>query len=509
VTVSKQLTREQKIERLRLLEEKKQRLLSKKPVYIPNAGQLPIHLSTKSERYCFSANGAGKSCALVNEVHWAATGYNPITKAYTKVPCKVVVVLDKGEKVNEVFLPEYSKWFDLKEDQKDKAGKPYVSRLHYDNGSVVSFYSAEASELSAEGFMADYVFVDEPCPKPLATALRRSLRIKGSPSKFTFMGTPISQPYLRTDVFEPWSRGALEHVECFRMGIDVNRANLADGYIERFSAGLNEQEKKVRLEGAFFDFSAMALASYLKPEHHVIPQTQFQYDYRMPCVVAVDCHAVKPHVAVMIATTRDDKHIVVKEMAFRGNATQFAEALKEWERGYNVVDRVCDSLGSQQGTAFEGMLSMIEGLNRNGVLIRPTTFKEKNHGDLIDRLRQGLAIPVEPDQFGQQIPKLRFLSTCRNTLTDIEQCTWQKNKATGELVEKLDTSSRDFLATLGYALAISPVYDIISHSKPRYKTEALPDSSPVKKSVERHREAVLRERAQRNRMRFMRRVTGT
>src|SRR5690348_14183117 len=129
------LTREEKIARLKLLEEKQKRLLSRKPVYTPNDGQMPVHLSTASERYVFSANGSGKSTALVNEVHWAANGYNPVTKQYTKIPCKIVVVLDKGDKVNEVFLPEYRKWFDLEDSQTDKAGKPYVSRIYYDNGS--------------------------------------------------------------------------------------------------------------------------------------------------------------------------------------------------------------------------------------------------------------------------------------------------------------------------------------------------------------------------------------
>lgn len=499
------LNREKILERLALIEEKKKRHLKKKDRYIPNEGQLPVHMSSAQERWCLSANGSGKTTALVNEVHWAATGYNPVTKKSTKVPCKIVVVLDKSDKVGEVFLPEYQKWYELKEEQKQRAGKPYVSRIEYDNGSVVSFYTAEADPMSFEGFMADYVFLDEPIPRPLVIALRRSLRLKNSPSKLTFFGTPISQAWIRKEVYEPWAAGNLPHVECFRMGIKVNEQNLGANYIARFSSGLTEAEKRTRLEGAFFDADSLALAEFFKPEFHIIKKGQFHYDPRMPCVVAVDPHSVKPHTAVMVTIDRDDKAIAVKTMSFRGNATQFAAELRAWEKGFNVVDRVCDSLGSMEMTSGEGMHSFIEGLQANGVMIRATTFKEKNHEDLVDRLRQGLAIPDEPDSFGRRTPMLRFTEDTGPLIANIEQVTWQKNKVTGEFLPKLDTSTKDYLSCLGYALAIGVKYDIIKHSKPSYRTDALP-ASPDKAEVEAHRKRIKETRRSRTRVRFIRRT---
>jgi hypothetical protein len=48
-------------------------------------------------------------------------------------------------------------------------------------------------------------------------------------------------------------RGELPDTECFNMRTEDNRANLAEGYIENFARSLSEAEKKVRLEGGFFD----------------------------------------------------------------------------------------------------------------------------------------------------------------------------------------------------------------------------------------------------------------
>jgi hypothetical protein len=502
------LTREQMMERLALLEEKKRRARVGKPPYTPTPGQLQVLTSKSKEIFNFSGNGSGKTALNVQLAMMYARGFNPWTKEQYKVPAKVGFIVDTSRKIDERIVPEFKKWFDLRDDQLKKDGRPYTSKMLLDNGSEIMFMTADADPMSMEGIELSTVVIDEPFPRLLYIALKRSLRMRGHANKLIFSGTAISEKWLRVDIFEKRRRGELPDVECFNMKTEDNRANLAAGYIESFSRSLTEAERKVRLEGGFFDTDGLALASFFDPDVHIVKRDTWKYDPRMPCVVSIDPHSAKPHTAIMLAVDRDDKAIAIKELTLRSNATQFAAALKEFERGYNVVDRVCDSLGNMEMTSGEGMHSFIQGLQNNGVMIRGTTFADKSHEDLIDRLRQGLAIPLEPNQFGRKTPALRVHEDCPRLISDIETVGWQRNRMTGEVIPKLDTTTKDYLSCLGYGLAIGVRYDIIRHGAPRYKTESLPDSSPKKKELEAHRKQVLQGRAARARARFFRRITG-
>lgn len=185
------LSREQKLQLIAALEEKKRRTLSSRPPFVPTPGQLKIILSNALERFVFCGNGFGKSTLLVNEVHWAATGYNPITKQKTPVPAKICLLLDSPDKIDD-FILEYRKWNPLEADQLHKKGKPNYSFVDYDTGSTVTVITHQVEPLKLEGSQWTHIFADEPCPKPVFTALFRGGRIKGRPCRTLLAGTPVS-----------------------------------------------------------------------------------------------------------------------------------------------------------------------------------------------------------------------------------------------------------------------------------------------------------------------------
>src|SRR5574343_614693 len=129
------LSREEKLKRLLLLEEKRRRDRKRAATYIPNSGQQQVHKSRMKVRLVTSGNGSGKTTLGANEAIWSATGYNPILKEYIPVPRRVVVVLDKPEKVADKWLPEIRKWHYIEDKQCHKNGKPYVNQILFDNGS--------------------------------------------------------------------------------------------------------------------------------------------------------------------------------------------------------------------------------------------------------------------------------------------------------------------------------------------------------------------------------------
>lgn len=446
------MTRDEKLAYLDALEERKRRSREKRDVYTPNAGQLPIHLSRKILRAAFSGNGSGKTALAVNEAKWAVEGTNPITGERTPVPCRVYVVLDRPEKVEQTWLPELRKWMNLRPEQFHKKGKPYITEITFDNGSFIRFLFHDMEPMSFESIEGDVFIFDEPPPRHVYVGLRRAGRTKGRTARYLIIGTPLAAPWLRTDIYEPWARGEAPETDCFRFGTAVNEKNLQEGYIERFSGVLSEKEKRIRLEGEFFDLEGLALAHLFKRSSHVLPRREHEWNPKNPCVVAIDPHPNKKHVALLVGADERGP-VVLKELAAKAVPRDFARQLKEWFRGYRLLDIVCDSLGSAEMTGGEGFKSFIQVLQEEGIQVRATTYVDKSDEDWIQRIQDVLHVPEEADNFGLRVPKLRMLDSCIGLIGDIETVQWVKYRNLDEFKPKLDIGSKDYLACLKYALA--------------------------------------------------------
>jgi hypothetical protein len=453
----KTLTREEKLRRLDLIEEKKRRLRAAIPPYAPNDGQLPVHKSEKTLRCVFSGNGAGKTALAVNEALWFCQGFNPVTKKHTKVPARVIVLLDHPDKVSDVWLPELAKWATLTEEQLHKRGKPYIQRISFGNGSEILFMFHEQNPLIFESIEFDDLVADEPPPRQVYIALRRGARKAGTRPKFLLIGTPITAAWMRREIVEPWSKGELTDVECFTFGTAVNVTNLAEGFIEEFSAILSEKERRIRLHGEFFDLEGLALSHLFAQETHVIEA--FEWDSLNPVVIAIDPHPAKPHHAVMVGIDKDGYLYYLKELRVKCIPREFARILKQWVKGYRVVDMVSDSLGSSEYTGGEGFKSFIQVLNDEGLRVRATSWDEKSDEDFIARIQDVLAIPTEPNNFGDFFPRLRILQGNPGIVNDIENVQWVKHRDIDEYKPKLDIQNKDFLSCVKYCLATNLTFN--------------------------------------------------
>lgn len=441
---------------LDVLEAKRKKNTQRTANYKPNTGQLPVHSSHARVRAVFSGNGAGKTAMAVQEALWAAEGFNPILQEHTQVPARVVVVLDRPEKVEQVWLPELRKWRTFKPDQFHKKGKPYISQISFANGSELVFLFHEMEPMAVESVEVDFAVFDEPCPRHLYIGLRRGGRKKHTVARYLLIGTPIAGSWQRVDIYEPWSRGELPDHECFRFGTIVNEANLAEGYIEDFSRVLTDKERAIRLEGAFHDLDGLGLAHLFKRDTHVIPAEDFRWSPTWPVIIAIDVAMSKPHVALMMGVTSDDQLIVLKELTLKATAPEFAPRFKEWTRGYQVSDIVVDSLGSSDLSGGDGPLSFIASLQKHGIRCRATNYSEKSDEAWISMIRECLAKPEEPDNYGKREPRLKVLSNCIGLIADIETVAWQKHRTEDLLKPKLDISKKDYLAALKYCLAGQP-----------------------------------------------------
>lgn len=454
-TALKNATIEQKRALYDAIQKKKQIERQKPNVFKPNEAQVPVLKSNKKIRFFSAGNATGKTALGVNAALAAARGYNPWLNEYTKSPNIGTVILDNPMKVREVWLKEMAKWTNMEEIQQIKNGKPYVNELLFQNGSRILFLFHDQDPLVFESIEVDWAIFDEPPPRFVFHGIMRGQRTKNSNPWALIIGTPLAQTWLRTEIYEPWQRGENPDVECFHGSTEQNRANLDDGYIERFSRLLTEEERKIRLEGQFFDMGGLALAHLIKEDTHFI-NPSVEIAEHLPVIVAVDPHPSKKHVAVALAVDRrTERMYVIGEFAEKSTARQFAGNLLDWSRRWQVIDWVVDSLGSADSTSGEGFKSFIQVLKECGIQARPTTYDEKKDEEWIDRIRTVLEIPENFDNFGEKLPKLRIFNSCYNVIRDVKNVAWVKYRNLNEYKPKLDISNKDYLACVKYALAAS------------------------------------------------------
>lgn len=465
----KRMSREEKLELLDALEERRKRQRLRKPPFSPSPLQRRIIDSPALEKYLFSGNGAGKTTMLVNMVHWACTGYNHVSDKHTPVPATCFLVVDDPVKIEQKLLPEYRKWHDLPANQCHKDGKPHISRITYPNGSVVHIVSHEVNLLKVEGVEATHLFFDEPPPRHIFIGLYRGGRIEGRPLEVVMAGTPLWEDWIRTDIYDKWVDGLMPQTECF-FGSSSDNPHLADGYMERFGALLSDDEKATRFHGQFFSAAGQALAGLWKDSVHVVGNEAVWHKH-FPCVIAIDPHGSKPHHAVLMGVDREDRYLVLDEFKDKSIAREFIGKIidRGWFKDFNVLDIVYDSAGSAESTSGEGYKSfgaaINEELQRRGVgRARPTSYNDKLDEDFINRIREVLAIPTVPDNFNKTLPRLRVREACRGSIRDIKQVQWMRDRKLNVNKPKLDIRNTDFLACIKYALAANLSY---------YKTQSL------------------------------------
>lgn len=464
------LTREEKLQLLDEIEEKEKRIKRSKGLYKPNSLQAKVHASLKRIRLVTSANGVGKTAMSVQEAYQTATlgasqARLDLNHPSLPVPNKGVVMLDAGEKV-ERWIEEMNKWFDTSEWQFIKNGKPYINEIALPNGSVWIFKFHLQEELSWESDEYDYAIYDEPPPRKAFVGLSRGLR-RSSHSWSLIVGTPLAQPWLKKELYDPAMKGERDDIEVFKAGILVNEENLGKDFITNFSKDLNEHEKRVRLHGDFAHLEGLALAEYWKPEHHVVQR--FDWPRTWPVVVSVDFHSAKPCTAVLLGANKLDEFYVIKTLKSKSPPSVFAQEIKDWYTGYKVQDLVCDSLGSTPKTGGIENQSFIQVLNAKGVPIRPTSFKEKKEDVWVKNIQDLLYI--RDTKLGKR-PGLYIFSDLLELINEFESVQWARNRNNEEMKGHLDIGNKDFLSCLKYALACPPMFkriaEIYSRQKPSY-----------------------------------------
>lgn len=458
-TKLKRLTKEEKLELLQALEQKEKLEKKRRNKFTPHGGQLRVLKSRAPIKLLTCGNGWGKSTFAVNLLHARATGVDPWNNATTKVPSKIVVLLDNPSKIGEVYRTEYNKWHDADQLTELRHGSPYVKEWQFKNGSSVRFLTQDMDQLTFESIQFDVLIIDEICPRAQYIGLTRGQRAKNVAFEQYIIGTPISNDHawVRQDLIQPWLEGKRPDLECFTGGTADNAANLGKGYLERFESLLTEKERRVRMFGEFSSVDGLAFGHLINDTLHMLNERALEWQGSWPVVVGIDPHPSKAHVAVMVGRRPgDDKLFVIKELSAKQTAREFATSLLNWVAGYRVVEWICDSLGSAESTGHEGFKSFIDVLKDCGVRARATTFNDKSHEDAVERIRDMLALEesAAPHAIVEKTPRLRFIEFgAPKAYRELKNIAWVYDKKRELNKPKLDSAKLDYYSALTYALS--------------------------------------------------------
>lgn len=436
--------------------------------YKPNPIQELVHRCQVFIRCLFSGNGVGKTTACIQEALWTSMGTHPY-RTTARIPNTVIIVLDDSSKADTVYVKNIKKykWYDLSKCTLEKHGRAYTQEIKFPNGSNWIFMTHEMAEDKWESIECACVIFDEPPPRFIFIALLRGMREKDMRPWIMFAGTPRGRNarWMYDEIYTPWFLKTDHDIECFFGSTYDNIANLDPDTIERWKKRFNEKELATRLYGKF-EFLSGRIFDTFDTEHHVVEDFPFPRGWR--CVLAVDPHLRKDHVALVLGIDPDGDVYVIRELQTSLAGSRAAEFFILAAQEFNIIAGVCDNFGSiklYDDAGTDERKSFIEIWNKKAIemrrpklCIRPTTKKEKADEEWIEDMKEWLRL--ETDIEGNKRAKLHIFKSCVRLRLDFEKYVWDEHIGRaadlGEPKEKPLGTNQDYLMCLKYGLAIKP-----------------------------------------------------
>ena len=450
---------EEELAELLVLADETAKHTKKEVVYTPNKIQEKFHRSASFVRALFSGNGVGKTTACIQEAIWAATGTHP-WRPVPRIPSTTIIVLDDPSKADNVYLRTMKQrgWYDVSKLKLDKHGRSHTQEVIFPNGSNWIFMTHEMNEDKFESIECSGVIFDEPPPRFIYIALIRGQREKDMAPWIAFAGTPRGKnaPWMHAEIYKPWFFKSDPEIECFFGSTYDNLHNLDPDTINRWKKRFTAEELKTRLFGEFEFLSGRIFDAFARDTH---VEKNFTWPRHWPCILGIDPHLRKNHVAVLLGVDPDGDLHAIMELETSLSGRKAIEFFINAVSRYPVKYGICDNFGMMSGTGGEDRKSFIELWNEQArlmgakVYIRPTTKAEKGDDEWIEDMKDLLRVE-------DGTPKFRVMEACIKLISDFETYIWDEHKGAGadgkEVKEKPLGMNQDFLMALKYAIATKP-----------------------------------------------------
>ncbi len=443
------MTREQKEELLRLLQQKA--LLEKEAIlekFKPNPGSQEAFFKSQARtRALIGGNGLGKTTCLVLELIYTHLKAHPFRDCSSTHHSWVIV--PSFDKVED-YWREIKKWCPPSQlPTPDKMGTSNIRRLRWLNGDISTFYSFDQDPEKLEGTNFDKLFMDECAPRALYIAAYRGLRANENYSIVMAL-TPISEPWLYEEVYLKWAHKTDPEVECF-VGSSYENIYLSRAFIEDFKSKLTDDEVRTRIYGEFAVLQGRVYKEFSR-KTHVFKAQPIPEGYLVWCII--DPHPRKAHCALYATVTEDDIVVIINELKIDGTVDELAQAMRDLEvrEGYKVVCRRIDNSGSMSDWQRDSVVTHLDRWsreNRYNVRVSPMRRAEKEIHSGIQKVKL---------RFKNNT--LRIFDRCKFTITDLEMYSWFDGRSpeSNGMQEKPRKIYDDFPDLIRYLVMSNPVH---------------------------------------------------
>lgn len=322
-------------------------------LYRPHPGQLAFHKSDKRIRVVVTGNRWGKTTASVIEATQLCLGIHPYHQL--PIPIRGKMYGESFPMIDETLFKKFEEWVPKKFLKKKKPysfnQRGHLCGVHFTNESEIVINSYDQTEEKAEGSNWHFCAFDEPPPRNLYIANWRGLvDFRGL---MWFTATPLSEPWIFDDLWEPGTLGTKKNVACFGGAIHDNIYLTRDA-IDDFDSELTEQEREVRIFGKFSKLQGVVLDTYDPRMSDIDP---FPLDHKYTLYEGIDPHSGKPHCALWKAIDKTGHRFVVAEVSCPGGLKDFAREIHETRQrltrgGAHLERSICDTSLNQKDPNF-------------------------------------------------------------------------------------------------------------------------------------------------------------
>lgn len=246
--------------------------------YVPHPKQVEFHTSKTTGTVFVAGNRLGKTVAGAAELVWRHMGTHPFRKLHKKIMPPVMTWAVSQELPGSNNLPHVQAEAvkamappgALRGGQWAAAYSPGTRTLHWANGGVTVFKSYDQDLLAFEGAAVAGIWLDEePTKKEIYTSCLMRLTDKGGHWWMTF--TPVlslqGKSWVRDDIWE--KRSELSDMVTFVQASIFDNPHIPHDEVRKILAGMTDEERAVRAEGAFATLSGRVLSEF-RPERHLI-----------------------------------------------------------------------------------------------------------------------------------------------------------------------------------------------------------------------------------------------
>lgn len=237
-----------------------------------NDSQIPVIMPT-------FANGVGKTTAtahiVMNLVYGPQNGWFDLPLFNDFTFPKVVWYCSTADALKQTIIPEFEKLVEPDSMVESKEGKPYTSRMVFNNGWVIHFKTYDQDPSTYESANVGVVCADEPMPEHLWKAVK-SRRRMGAVTLLPM--TPLyTPPYILDEIQQASDDGVAGYHHLKASVYDAcrdrgKRGHLKSDIVDQMVEGYDAEEREARAFGEFAYFSGRIYDELDRNIHFVNPE---------------------------------------------------------------------------------------------------------------------------------------------------------------------------------------------------------------------------------------------